>query len=98
MIRKLRVRFIILSTASLLLLLGIIVISSSVLTYRELVENADRVLAMLAENGVHPCQSCRRNRSGFPGRMRRSVIKRSWDLSGAGRCLRRACMRQGFLP
>ena len=70
MIRKLRVRFIILSTASLLLLRGIIVISSSVLTYRELVENADRVLAMLAENGVHP----------------------------AGRCLRRACMRQGFLP
>ncbi len=49
MIRKLRVRFIILSTASLLLLRGIIVISSSVLTYRELVENADRVLAMLAE-------------------------------------------------
>lgn len=67
MIRKLRVRFIILSTASLLLLLGIIVISSSVLTYRELVENADRVLAMLAENGVHPLPELPPEQVRFPG-------------------------------
>lgn len=67
MIRKLRVRFIILSTASLLLLLGIIVISSSVLTYRELVENADRVLAMLAENGVHPLPELPPEQVRIPG-------------------------------
>ncbi len=67
MIRKLRVRFIILSTASLLLLLGIIVISSSVLTYRELVENADRVLAMFAENGVHPLPGLPPEQVRFPG-------------------------------
>ena len=51
MIKKLRIKFILLSTISLLLLLGIIVISSSLLTYRELVSNADRVLEMIAENG-----------------------------------------------
>lgn len=54
MIRKLRVKFIILSTISLLLLLGIIIISSSLLTYKELVFNADRVLDMIADNGGHP--------------------------------------------
>lgn len=54
MIRKLRARFIILSTISLLLLLGIIVISSNLLTYRELVFNADRVLDMIADSGGHP--------------------------------------------
>lgn len=50
MIRKLRIKFIILSTISLLLLLGIIVISSNLLTYRELVFNADRVIDMIADN------------------------------------------------
>lgn len=54
MIRKLRARFIILSTISLLLLLGIIVISSNLLTYKELVFNADRVLDIIADNGGHP--------------------------------------------
>ena len=54
MIKKLRIKFILLSTISLLLLLGIIVISSSLLTYRELVSNADRVLEMIAENGGSP--------------------------------------------
>ncbi|MDE6219134.1 MAG: HAMP domain-containing histidine kinase, partial [Lachnospiraceae bacterium] len=48
MIKKLRVKFIILSTISLLLLLGIIVISSNLLTYRELITNADKVLDMIA--------------------------------------------------
>lgn len=51
MIRRLRTKFIILSTISLLLLLGIIVISSNLLTYRDLVFNADRVLDMIAGNG-----------------------------------------------
>lgn len=54
MLNKLRTKFIILSTTSLLLLLGIIVISSNLLTYRELVFNADRVLDMIADNGGHP--------------------------------------------
>lgn len=51
MIKKLRIKFILLSTISLLLLLGIIVISSNLLTYREMVERADAVLDMIAENG-----------------------------------------------
>lgn len=51
MIRRLRTKFIILSTISLLLLLGIIVISSNLLTYRDLVFNADRVIDMIAGNG-----------------------------------------------
>lgn len=49
MMNRLRTKFIILSTVSLLLLLAVIVISSSLLTYRELVVNADAVLAMLAD-------------------------------------------------
>jgi len=53
MIKKLRKKFILLSTISLLLLLGIIVISSNFLTYRELVANADMVLSMLASNKNH---------------------------------------------
>jgi nitrogen-specific signal transduction histidine kinase len=54
MIKKLRTKFIILSSFSLLLLLGIIVISSNFLTYKELVGNADMVLERLNENGGRP--------------------------------------------
>jgi nitrogen-specific signal transduction histidine kinase len=54
MIKKLRVKFIILSSFSLLLLLGIIVVSSNFLAYRQLVENADIVLERLNENGGRP--------------------------------------------
>ena len=54
MLNKLRIKFIILSTVSLLLLLGIIIISSNLLTYRELVQNADNVLDMIADDGGHP--------------------------------------------
>jgi K+-sensing histidine kinase KdpD len=54
MIKKLRAKFIILSSFSLLLLLGIIVVSSNFLAYRELVENADMVLERLNENGGRP--------------------------------------------
>ncbi len=54
MLGRLRMRFIILSTISLLLLLVIIVVSSNLLTYRELVENADRVLSAIADNGGRP--------------------------------------------
>ena len=53
MIKKLRTKFIILSTGSLLLLLGIIVVSSNFWNYLELVANADMVLGMIADNGAH---------------------------------------------
>lgn len=52
MINRLRTKFIILSTVSLLLLLAVIVTSSSLLTYRELVVNADTVLDMLADRSA----------------------------------------------
>lgn len=52
MINRLRTKFIILSTVSLLLLLAVIVTSSSLLTYRELVVNADTVLDMLADRAA----------------------------------------------
>lgn len=54
MLGRLRTKFIILSTISLLLLLGIIVVSSNLLTYKELVSNADRVLDMIADNNGRP--------------------------------------------
>ena len=50
MSKKLSRKFIALSTISLLLLLGIIVISSNLLTYRELVADADLLLDTIAEN------------------------------------------------
>jgi Signal transduction histidine kinase len=53
MIKKLQHKFIILSTLSLILLLGIIVMSSSLLTYRELVADADMTLTMIVENNPH---------------------------------------------
>ena len=56
MIKKLRTKFIILSMGSLLLLLGIIVISSNFWNYLELVANADRVLGVLAENMPEPLE------------------------------------------
>lgn len=66
MIKKLRTKFIILSTVSLLLLLGIIVISSSFLTYQELVANADMVLEMIADNGGRPMHVMPPEKKEFP--------------------------------
>ncbi|MCM1261513.1 MAG: HAMP domain-containing histidine kinase [Butyrivibrio sp.] len=54
MIKKLRIKFIILSTVSLILLLAIIVISGSILNYRELVANADMVITKIAGNEGPP--------------------------------------------
>lgn len=65
MIKKLRTKFVILSTISLLLLLGIIIISSNLLTYRELVSNADKVLEMIAENGGHPAPMFHPDKKAF---------------------------------
>ncbi len=50
MIKKLQIKFIILSMSSLLCLLIIIVGSSNLLSYRKVVENADTILLTLAEN------------------------------------------------
>ena len=66
MIKKLRKKFIILSTISLLLLLGIIVISSNLLTYRELVDKADIVLEMIAERGGRPMHMQPPDKKEFP--------------------------------
>lgn len=68
MIKKLRTKFIILSTVSLLLLLGIIVISSSFLTYQELIANADMVLEMIADNGGRPMHVMPPEKKNFPRR------------------------------
>ena len=54
MFKKLRKKFIILSTISLLLLLGIIVVSSNLLSYQELVRKAYMVLDALADNDGQP--------------------------------------------
>lgn len=50
MIRKLQKRFLLLATGSLFFLLLMIVISSSLLNYRSLVQDADEVLQVLADN------------------------------------------------
>ena len=66
MLNRLRTKFIILSTISLLLLLGIIVISSSLLTYRELVSNADKVLGMIVDNNGNPIPMLPPDKKEFP--------------------------------
>ena len=50
MIKKLRIKFIMLSAASLLLLLVIIVASSNIINYNELVKDADRLIDVFADN------------------------------------------------
>lgn len=84
MLGRLRMKFIILSTIALLLLLGIIIVSSNLLTYREMLSNADKVLDMIADSGGRPApfpppdyvelsqgdkEGARKNISGHFGRM-----------------------------
>lgn len=66
MIKRLRVKFIILSTVSLILLLAIIVISSSFLNYRELVADSDMVLVRIAGNGGYPMHMIPPEKKDFP--------------------------------
>lgn len=66
MIKRLRTKFVILSTVSLVLLLAIIIISGSFLNYRELVVNADMVLAKIAGNGGHPIHMVPPEKKDFP--------------------------------
>ena len=51
MFKRLRVRFIALSMASLLLVLGVILGAANYLSYRHVVQNADEILDILAANG-----------------------------------------------
>ena len=51
MFKRLRVRFIALSMASLLLVLGVILGAANWISYRHVVQEADKVLDILAENG-----------------------------------------------
>lgn len=51
MIKKLRVKFIALSMASLLLVLTLIMLSVNIVNYRGIVQEADSLLEFLAENG-----------------------------------------------
>ena len=51
MFKRLRVRFIALSMAALLLLLGVILGAANYLSYRHVVQNADEILDILAANG-----------------------------------------------
>ena len=51
MFKRLRVRFIALSMASLLLVLGVILGAAHYLSYRHVVQNADEILDILAANG-----------------------------------------------
>ena len=66
MIKKLRIKFIILATVSLILLLAIIVISGSILNYKELVANADMVLMKIAGNDGHPMHRTPPEMKDFP--------------------------------
>ena len=74
MIKELRTKFIVLATISLLLLLGIIVASSSILTYREMVGKADTVLDLIVENGGRPAHLQPFDKKAFakPGKRRLS--------------------------
>lgn len=66
MIKKLRTKFVILSTVSLILLLAIIVISGSFLNYRGLVANADIVLTKIAGNDGRPMHMTPPEKKDFP--------------------------------
>ena len=51
MIGKLRIKLIIASMCSLLIVLAVILSVSGILSYRKLTSDADSLLAILAENG-----------------------------------------------
>lgn len=55
MIKKLRIKFIVLSMLSLLLVLVVIMGSINLLNFRKIVEDADAILSILEDhNGVFP--------------------------------------------
>ena len=51
MIKRIKLRFLILATVSLLVLLGIIVAGMNLMNYRSVVRESDAVLSVLAGNG-----------------------------------------------
>lgn len=93
MIRKLRKKFVILSTISLLLLLGIIVVSSNFLTYRELVDKADIVLDMIVENGGRPMHLLPPEKKEIP---REGMSGERGRFFGKSFCHLKSCMRRDF--
>lgn len=69
MLKKLRVRFIALAMASLCLVLGMIIGTINALNYHNILEDANSVLTVLAENDGHfPQLSAPDLRTGAPGR------------------------------
>lgn len=55
MFNKIKIRFIILSMSALLILLTAIIVSMNVINYRSVVEEADMLLSIMAENeGTFP--------------------------------------------
>ena len=73
MFKRLRVRFIALSMASLLLVLGVILGAANWISYRHVVQEADKVLDILAENGgAFPHPEGGRGSRAFSRRGRRS--------------------------
>ena len=68
MIRKLRIKLIIASMLSLLLVLSVIFCVVGILTHRELVANADGILAILSDNdGSFPMGTHADGALFFPG-------------------------------
>lgn len=87
MIRRLRVTFIVVSLASMAAVLLVILGVVNWMNYRQVVNDADRVLDILAENN-----------GTFP---EREIPVNLWDGKGGWRrpaCPRRRPMRAGILP
>ena len=75
MIKKLQRRFLLLATGSLFLLLLMIVISSSLLNYRSLIQDADMILQVLADNsGQFPKNEKPKKDVSEKGAMRREFL------------------------
>ncbi len=70
MIKKLQKRFLLLAAGSLFLLLFLIVISSALLNYRTLIQEADSILSVLADNSGH-----------FPGKNKQKADRTGNDAS-----------------
>lgn len=91
MIRKLKRKFVLLSTTSLLVLLAVIVAGMNLLNYRSVVEEADAILSVLSQNkGMFPDADDRPDRK-FPPRFSPETPYESRFFSvfydGAGRAV-----------
>lgn len=81
MIKKLRINFTIAASVSLLVVLTVIIGCISILSYREVISNADDILAILAENdGKFPDDVNHRREKPFPGQFHEQEILLSPEL------------------